>query len=508
MEPIVQMKHITKRFPGVVALDDINFDVLPGEVHVLLGENGAGKSTLMKVLSGAYTPDEGTILLGGKEYKALTPHLSAEGGISIIYQELSVVNWLNIEENIFMGKLPVKKVGPLKTVDYTAMHKTTEDLLRQVNLIGRKPTTSVGELSISEKQMVEIAKAIAFNARVIVMDEPTSSLTEEEVQKLFAIIRGLKAAGKGVVFISHKLSEITEIGDRITIMKDGGYMGTYDVKDLSANDMIRMMVGREIKGTYQHPAEEHYQFGEVIFSCKNLTRKDGKAKDISFELRRGEILGFSGLVGAGRSETMCAIYGAAPKAGGEIWLEGKQLSIKNPYEALRQGIGMVTENRRETGFFKNFSNARNIAIAHQLKSSSLNGMWGFTNEAEEKTLAEKQREQIQIKCTSLDQMTAQLSGGNQQKVILGKWLAAGVKVLIFDEPTKGIDVGTKSEIYKLMRDLADSGVGVIVVSSEMPELLGLCDRIAVMAGGRIMDTFDIADATEEKLAKAATGETA
>lgn len=508
MEPIVQMKEITKRFPGVLALNRINFDVMPGEVHVLLGENGAGKSTLMKVLSGAYKPDEGTIVLNGKEHSMLTPHLSAEGGISIIYQELSVVNWLDIRENIFMGRLPMKKVGPISVVDYATMNEKTEELLQKVNLANRKPTTTVDALSISEKQMVEIAKSIAFNAKVIVMDEPTSSLTEDEVKKLFTIIRQLKAEGKSVVFISHKLSEIKEIGDRITIMKDGGYVGTYRAEDLSTDDMIRMMVGREIKGTYQHPPEDHYEFGEVMFECKNLTRKDGRAKDISFNLRRGEILGFSGIVGAGRSETMCAIYGAAPKISGEIWLNGKRLSIKNPYEALRHGIGLVTENRRETGFFKNFSNQRNISIAYQLKHSLLDGMWGFTNESKEKQIAEKQRKEIQIKCASLSQLTSQLSGGNQQKVILGKWMAAGVKLLIFDEPTKGIDVGTKSEIYKLMRGLSDQGIGVIVVSSEMPELLGLCDRIAVMAEGRITACYDIADATEEKLAKAATAETA
>ena len=401
MEPIVQMNGITKRFPGVVALDHINFDVKPGEVHVLLGENGAGKSTLMKVLSGAYTPDEGTIVLNGKEYKRLTPHLSAEGGISIIYQELSVVNWLDIRENIFMGRLPCKKVGPAHMVDYATMNKRTEELLAKVNLSHRKPTTNVGDLSISEKQMVEIAKAVAFNAKVIVMDEPTSSLTEEEVQKLFTIIRQLKEEGKGVVFISHKLSEIAEIGDRITIMKDGGYVGTYQVSDLTTDDMIRLMVGREIKGTYQHAPEEHYQFGDVLFECKHLTRKDGRVKDVSFSLRKGEILGFSGLVGAGRSETMCAIYGAAPIASGEVWLNGKQLHIKNPYSALRQGIGLVTENRRETGFFQNFSNKRNISIAYQLKNSSLDGMGGITNDALEKKIAEKQRIEIQIKCASL-----------------------------------------------------------------------------------------------------------
>ena len=291
-------------------------------------------------------------------------------------------------------------------------------------------------------------------------------------------------------------------------MKDGRAMGTFQVRDLTTDDMIRMMVGREIKGSYQHSAEENYGFGDVMFECRNLTRRDGRAKDVSFVLRRGEILGFSGLVGAGRSETMCAIYGAAPKSSGEILLEGKRLSIKNPYEALRNGIGMLTENRRETGFFPNFSNTRNISIAYQLKHSLLGGLWGVTNESKENSLAEKQRADIRIKCASLQQLTSQLSGGNQQKVILGKWMAAGVKVLIFDEPTKGIDVGTKNEIYKLMRSLADQGIGVIVVSSEMPELLGLCDRIIVMAGGKITAEYDVKAATEEKLAKAATGEIA
>ncbi|MEE8885678.1 MAG: sugar ABC transporter ATP-binding protein [Eubacteriales bacterium] len=506
MEPIVQMKNITKRFPGVTALDNINFDVRPGEVHVLLGENGAGKSTLMKVLSGVYRPDEGKIFLNGKEYDRLTPRLSAEGGISIIYQELSVVNWLDIRENIFMGRLPMKKSGPFSSVDYKKLNSDTEDLLKQVDLSRYKPTTSVGSLSISEKQMVEIAKAISFNAKVIVMDEPTSSLTEEEVDKLFEIIHRLKKEGRGIVFISHKLSEIKRIGDRITILKDGGYVGTYNVKDVTEDDMVRMMVGREIKGTYQHTPEENYKFGDVLFEVKNLTRKDERARNINFQLRKGEILGFSGLVGAGRSETMEAIFGVAPKKSGEVYLNGKKLNIKNPYTALKSGIGLVTENRRETGFFQNFSNRRNISIANQLKNSSGNGTIGFTNEAKEKKMAAAAHDEMQIKWTSDLQPTVNLSGGNQQKVILGKWLQADVKVLIFDEPTKGIDVGTKSEIYKIMRNLADSGIGVIVVSSEMPELLSICDRIIVMADGRMTGEFNIAEATEEKLALAATGE--
>lgn len=499
MEPIIQMKEITKRFPGVVALDRINFDVRPGEVHVLLGENGAGKSTLMKVLSGAYRPDGGTIVLEGKEYSHLTPHLSAEGGISIIYQELSVVNWLDIRENIFMGRLPMKHAGPLAVVDYAEMNARTEELLKKVNLTNRKPTTSVGDLSISEKQMVEIAKSVAFNAKVIVMDEPTSSLTEEEVQKLFVIIRQLKEEGKGVVFISHKLSEIAEIGDRITIMKDGGYVGTYQVADLTTDDMVRLMVGREIKGTYQHKPEEHYEFGDVMFECKNLTRKDGRAKDISFSLRRGEILGFSGLVGAGRSETMCAIYGAAPKASGEVWLEGRRLTIKNPYQALRQGIGMVTENRRETGFFQNFSNKRNISIAYQLKRSSLDGMLGLTNNAEEQRLAEKERADIQIKCASLEQLTSQLSGGNQQKVIIAREVTNDKDLLIAVNPTRGLDVGAIEYVHRYLVEQRNKGKAVLLVSFELDEILNLSDRIDTIYDGRIVGSMRGDEADENTL---------
>ena len=507
MEPIVKMEKITKRFPGVTALDAINFEVLPGEVHVLLGENGAGKSTLMKVLSGVYQAEEGTITLNGKQYEKLTPKISAEGGISIIYQELSVVNWLDIRENIFMGRLPMKK-GAIPMVDYAKLNSDTEELLKRVNLQKHKPTTSVGDLSISEKQMVEIAKSISFNAKVIIMDEPTSSLTEEEVKKLFDIIRQLKEEGRGIVFISHKLSEIEEIGDRITIMKDGGYVGTYQVKDLTQDDMVRMMVGRETKGTYQHTPEDGFEIGDVFFEVQNLTRKDKRAQDVSFKLRRGEILGFSGLVGAGRSETMEAIYGAAPRTSGKIIFEGKEIDVKNPYSALHHGIGLVTENRRETGFFQNFSNRRNIAIANQLKKARGDGIIGLIDRKAEVEMSNAQQKAMQIKWTTPEQLTMNLSGGNQQKVILGKWLAAGVKLLIFDEPTKGIDVGTKSEIYRIMWTLADEGIGVIVVSSEMPELLSVCDRIIVMADGKVTGTFDIAEATEEHLAKAATGDAA
>lgn len=499
---IVEMRNINKSFPGVKALSNISFSVKPGEVHVLLGENGAGKSTLMKVLSGVYHPDSGSIVLNGVEHSKLNPRLSREGGISIIYQELSVVNWLDIRENIFMGRMQSKKIGPVSTIDYAKLNQDTKKLLKQVNLDKYEPNKMASELSISEKQMLEIAKAISFDAKCIVMDEPTSSLTESEVKKLFEIIRDLKSKGIGIVFISHKLSEIKEIGDRISILKDGNYVGTWNVSDLSEEDMVRLMVGRELEKSYQ---EGHGAFGEVVFEVKNLSRKDGKVQDFHMQVRKGEIVGLSGLVGAGRSEAMEAIFGAVPKTSGEILLEGKRLDIHTPYDALKNGIGLVTENRRETGFFQNFSNKRNISIASLLKKSRLGGVCGLIQEKSEKQMAEKAKLDLQIKWASDTQLTKNLSGGNQQKVILGKWISAGVKVLIFDEPTKGIDVGTKSEIYKMMRRLAESGIIVIVVSSEMPELLAVCDRIMVMAEGKVRGEFDIAEATEEKLAMLATG---
>lgn len=499
---IVEMRNINKSFPGVKALSNISFSVKPGEVHVLLGENGAGKSTLMKVLSGVYQPDSGSIVLNGVEHSKLNPRISREGGISIIYQELSVVNWLDIRENIFMGRMQSKKIGPVSTIDYAKLNQDTKKLLKQVNLDKYEPNKIASELSISEKQMLEIAKAISFDAKCIVMDEPTSSLTESEVKKLFEIIRDLKSKGIGIVFISHKLSEIKEIGDRISILKDGNYVGTWNVSDLSEEDMVRLMVGRELEKSYQ---EGHGAFGEVVFEVKNLSRKDGKVRDFHMQVRKGEIVGLSGLVGAGRSEAMEAIFGAVPKTSGEILLEGKRLTIHTPYDALKNGIGLVTENRRETGFFQNFSNKRNISIASLLKKSKLGGVCGLIQEKSEKQMAEKAKLDLQIKWASDTQLTKNLSGGNQQKVILGKWISAGVKVLIFDEPTKGIDVGTKSEIYKMMRRLAESGIIVIVVSSEMPELLAVCDRIMVMADGKVRGEFDIAEATEEKLAMLATG---
>lgn len=502
---MVEMKNIGKKFPGVVALKDVSFSLRPGEVHVLLGENGAGKSTLMKILSGAYEPTSGEIIIGGKSFSRLTPKLSQDNGISIIYQELSLVNELSVQENIFIGKQLEKKVLGISMIDLDAMRGKTEQLLSDIGLTC-SPDTLVKSLRVSEKQMVEIAKAVAFNSKVIIMDEPTSSLTEDEIQQLFLIIKKLKAAGKGIIYISHKLKEILQIGDRVTVLKDGASVGTHDVSDVTMEDLITMMVGRELQEKYQLSDRTHAQSGKIILEVKNMTRRDGYVKDINFELHQGEILGFSGLVASGRTETMEAIFGAVPIRSGEIILDGKKLSIHNTYDAIKAGIALVTENRRETGFFHNFNIKRNLAIATQLKKSKASGLWGLIDNKEENQIADEQRIKMQILCASTSQSITELSGGNQQKVILGKWLAANSRVIIFDEPTKGIDVGTKSEIYKLMRHFSEAGTGVIVVSSEMPELLSICDRIIVYYSGHINGEYNIEDATEEKLAYSATVE--
>jgi D-allose transport system ATP-binding protein len=505
MEPLIKMVGITKVFPGVKALDNISFDIMPNEVHVLLGENGAGKSTLMKILSGVYTPTSGKIVVNDREYDRLTTKNSYDEGIAIIYQELSVINELSILENLFVGKIPTVKKCGISVVDYKTMTEKATVVLEKVG-VHRPLKTFVEDLTMPEKQQVEIAKALVSDAKIIIMDEPTTSLTTAETDNLFDLIHKLKSEGKGIVYISHKMDEIKKIGDRVTVLKDGTYVGTRNAEELSVDDMVKMMVGREIKGTYFGDPNVDINKQPVVFEVKNITRADGKCKDVSFQLHKGEILGFAGLVGAGRTETMEAIFGAHSKSAGQVFLNGKELKIISPYSAIKQGLGMVTENRRETGFMDNFSIKQNISIVPYIKQSSAGGLGGLVNNQKENEWADKQKTDMRIKCTSVNQMTVDLSGGNQQKVILGKWMAADTKVVIFDEPTKGIDIGSKSEIYILMRKLADEGKGVLMVSSELTELLSVCDRIAVFRDGKIRMTFDSKNANEENIVKTSTGE--
>lgn len=504
MKTLVEMKGVTKRFPGVIALKDISFDIKAGEVHVLLGENGAGKSTLMKILSGVYQPTEGTVVVNGREYAQLTPKDSYENGISIIYQELSVIDALSIQENLFVGKLPTVKKGGISVVDFKQINAAAREFCRKVGL-KRDPRTMVEELVISEKQQVEIAKALACNAEVIIMDEPTASLTLEETDHLFEIIRQLKGEGKGIVYISHKMKEIKQIGDRVTVLKDGTSVGTRNAADVTIDELVNMMVGRAVQTKYNDETAD-FSNAPVIFEVKDIARKDQKVKGVSFQLRKGEILGFSGLVGSGRSEMMNAIFGAEPKSAGEVYLDGRQIQIRNPYTAIKNGLAMVTENRRETGFINTMDIKKNISLLPYIKTSRGQGLIGMVNGAFDRICAEEQRKNLRIKCFGVDQNITELSGGNQQKVILGKWLAADSRIIIFDEPTKGIDIGSKGEIYALMRKLAQEGKGVLVVSSELPELLSICDTIAVFREGQIVKTLPIGEATEEAIIRASTGE--
>ena len=504
MQALVEMVDVVKKFSGVTALQNISFQILPGEVHVLLGENGAGKSTLMKILSGVYAPTGGRIILQGKSYARLTPKDARKEGISVIYQELSVVDTLSVAENLFLGHLPSRTFGGIPLVDHAELKKRAEMLIKTVGL-KCSADTPVETLSICEKQQVEIAKALALDSRVLIMDEPTTSLTHDEVKQLFTVIRKLKAAGKGIVFISHKLPEIMEIGDRVTVLKDGNYVGTRAIDAVTPDDLVKMMVGREIQKNYQHAvAPDAYQKAEVLFEVQHLSRKDEKVKDVSFTLHRGEILGFSGLVGSGRTEMMHAVFGAEPKSSGHVFLKHREINTKNPYNAIQSGLAMLTENRRKSGFFKNFNIQENISIVPFVKTSFLGGVGGLVHRKAELEWAKTQKEDLRIKCAGLTQNITELSGGNQQKVILGKWLAADSQIIILDEPTKGIDVGSKGEIYALMRRLADAGRGILVISSELPELLAVCDTIAVCREGKIVKTFPIAEATEEKILAVST----
>ena len=505
MEPLVEMKNIRKEFPGVVALEDVSFDVLPGEVHLLLGENGAGKSTLMKILSGIYTPTSGSICVHGCSYDKLSPKLSSQLGISIIYQELSVVNNLSIAENLFVGRLPVKKfLGILPVVDKRSYMKRADELARKVGLT--KPVdTLVGDLSISEKQMVEIAKALAVDAKIVVMDEPTSSLTSEESNNLFGIIRKLRAAGIGVVYISHKMQELRAIGDRVTVLKDGNTVATKNMDEISSeNEIISMMVGREVQKEFFSEKPVDYDTAEVIFRAEHITRKDKRSNDISFEVYRGEVLGFAGLVGAGRTELMTTIFSGQEYESGKIFLHGKELPIRSPYYSIKNGIALLTENRRESGVFPLHNIRENLMLVKRLLLSKAEGFIGLIHPKADQKVAEYQKNQMKIKCASLDQVITTLSGGNQQKVIVGKWMASDAKLIIFDEPTKGIDIGTKAEMYGIMRRLAEKGVGVIMISSELPELLGVCDRIVVLNEGKLKGVLNIRDASEELILKTAT----
>ncbi len=492
---LLQMEHIGKVFPGVIALDDVQFELCQGKVHILLGENGAGKSTLMKILSGAYQKTAGRILLEGADIKIKSPGHAQALGISIIYQELNLVPYLSAGENIFLGREPTKIPG---VVDFGELYGKAQMLLDGLGVeINAK--TPVAELGIAQQQMVEVAKALSLDARILIMDEPTSSLTEQEIGQLFAAIRKLRDKGVAIVYISHRMEELFEIGDRVTVLRDGRYVGTHKLSDISKDELIQMMVGRQL--TQQYP-KRSASMGEEVLRVENLTVK-GRLNNISFSLRKGEVLGIAGLLGSGRTELARAIFGLERIASGSIHVKKKMRKIRSPQKAIDLGLGFLTEDRKMQGLVMLLSVKENIALPSVARLSR----FGVMNTAEETEAAQRFVNDLRIKTPSLEQKVMFLSGGNQQKVVLSKWLCSHAEILIFDEPTRGVDIGAKVEIYELMNELTTKGVAIIMISSELPEILGMSDRILVMAQGTIAGQFLSAEANQEKILHCALGET-
>ncbi len=487
---LLEMKGITKAFPGVLALNNVSLDAYAGRVLALVGENGAGKSTLMKVLSGVHKMDAGEILLGGQKVEITSPLAAQRMGISIIYQELNLLNNMDIAENIFVGR--ELKNGLF--IDKARQHREAARLLEEVGL-NIDTATKVRRLSTAQKQMIEVAKALWQGARLIIMDEPTSSLTDNETDTLFSIIKNLKEKGVAVIFISHRMNEIFEITDEIAVMCDGAMVGRLVTKEATEQEVISLMVGREVKDLF---VKEEAQIGDVVMEVRNLSTAK-LLKDISFNVCAGEILGFAGLVGAGRSEVMRAVFGVDKKTSGDIFIRGKRVDIKSTEDALKCGLGFVPEDRKEQGLVLKMTVKKNETLA-ALKSVASG--W-FIDGRKEDELADKYVDQLRIKTPGTAQRVLNLSGGNQQKVVIAKWLATGPKVLILDEPTRGIDVGAKKEIHSLMSTLAQQGVAIIMISSELPEVLGMSDRIVVMHEGRIKGELTRGAASQEAIMRMA-----
>ncbi len=493
MEPSLQVKNISKAFSGVQALNNISINFVAGKVHVLLGENGAGKSTLIKIISGVYQKDSGQIFMEGKEINPHSPREGIDFGISVIHQELSVVTDLTVAENIYLDDLP--KTGKF-LVNYKTMNKKAKELLDRLNVTNIAPQMMMRNLTVASRQMVEIARAISRNARVVIMDEPTSSLSDKEIHELFNVVKSLKEHNVVVIYISHKLNEISTIGDDISVFKDGNLVATREVAGLSEQEMVKMMVGRSIGEYYVRASKPEKRV--PVLQVKNLCGKG--FSNISFELYKGEVLGFSGLIGAGRTELMMSIFGAERCTSGEIYVHGRQKMFRHPQEAIREGIGMLPEDRRHQGVILDTSVKQNISIVSLKK----NARHGWMNLNWENAAAEEYISKLKIKTPSAVEHTRNLSGGNQQKVVLAKWLAAQANILILDEPTKGIDVNAKAEIYQLISDFVKNGGSVILISSELPEVIGVSQRIIVMHEGKMTGMVEGAEMQEDIIMKYAT----
>jgi ABC-type sugar transport system ATPase subunit len=496
---ILRMTGISKRFPGVKALDNVQIELYKGEVHALMGENGAGKSTLMKILSGVYLPDSGMIEYKGKQVVWSNPLEARANGISVIHQELNISPNLTIGENILMGtKLPKNRFG---MINWKEIHERADALLKSIGS-DLNPRTLVSSLSVAQQQMVEIARSLSFKAEVLIMDEPTATLTDKEIDKLFGIINDLKQQGVAIVYISHRMDEIFKVSDRCTVLRDGQWIASMPIGDTNPERLVQLMVGRELKELFQRQdVQVSVQDKKPILEVKGISDKK-IVKNVDLKVYPGEVVGLAGLVGAGRTELVRAIFGCTERTGGEIFIEGKKVNINSPVDAIANGIALVPESRKEQGLFLEMSVKENILMA-VLRNFRKTGIlqWNTINKRSQEYI-----QKLGIKVSSPDQKVVNLSGGNQQKVVLARWLSIQPKVLLLDEPTRGVDVGAKTEIHKIMHELAKTGLGILMISSELPEILGVSDRILVMHEGRIRANLSREEATQEKIMYYATGE--
>lgn len=494
METILEMKNITKIFPGVRALDGVNFNLRKGEIHALIGENGAGKSTLMKSLLGMHPIDGGEIYYKGERVRFKTPNDALRRGISMIHQEISLVQTMSAAENIWMGR--TRAFTRMGLIRHRRLLQDTRKLMEELG-ISVDPTAMVESLSVANMQLIELVRAVSYQSDIIIMDEPTSALTDTEIALLYRIVRELAAKGTSIIFISHKLEEIYEICDRITIMRDGKFIDCRDTSDISSDELVRLIAGREIENVF---VKDSYEKGDVALEVKGFTSR-GVFQDVSFQVRRGEILGFCGLMGAGRSEIMRALFGIDPYDSGELLIQGRKVSVKRPQNAIHLGLGMVTEDRLRQGAIHALDIKTNMSLPLLKRISRL----GFVNGAREKELCKDMAKKMSVNMVSFSNSIGSLSGGNQQKVIIGRWLLMGPDILILDEPTRGIDVGAKSEIYRIMNQLAKEGMAILMVSSEMQEILGMSDRVIVIREGRVACDLENKGLTQEQLLSYAFG---
>ncbi|MFB0844218.1 sugar ABC transporter ATP-binding protein [Paenibacillus oleatilyticus] len=491
---LLEMNDISKSFPGVRVLDQVTFNLTGGEVHALMGENGAGKSTLMKILGGIHRRDGGTVILKGTPCEIASPSMAQSLGIAMIHQELNLIPHLTVMENIFLGR--EFTYGRSGMINWGKMRQESVRFLSQLGL-SIDPGIIAGELSVGQQQMIEIAKALSMNAEILVLDEPTAALTDREIEALFTVIESLKAKGVGMIYISHRMEEIFRICDRVTVMRDGHTVGTDRVADTNIDKLVKMMVGREIKDRFP---KIDVAVGEPKLEVNGLSLP-GKLQDISFAVRSGEIVGIAGLMGAGRTELAKALFGVTPARQGEIRVDGRPVAIRKPVDAIRAGIALVTEDRKDEGLLLNLSVKDNISLPNLKDVSS----FGFVSRSKETGISDRLISQLLIKTPNGEQKVGSLSGGNQQKVVIGKWLETNPQVFILDEPTRGVDIGAKKEIYDLMNQLVSRGVAILMISSELPEVLGMSDRILVMHEGRIAGEFARGEATQEKIMHCATG---